>query len=858
MTSKQASSTRPVGKFVAGDYYIHVSSVADCPSDMVEDYIRPARDVLSQEGIADVANVIKIAQSQKTVSFLCYPEFEDAPFPSLKESWIVNLTTSQIRYRTYKNSSNPPILHRKELLVNATHPDRKEWAKLTKQAEEIGLFEEHVSIGYQAQWLDLISRKGYQLTATGLIPVGNDIPTDTHPIEITERIDRHLTAINRSALSAPIQFLVRNGIITKQTSVFDYGCGKGDDIAGLREAGIMCSGWDPYFLQEGLKTSADIVNLGFVVNVIEDQTERHEAMKNAFQLAKKLLIVSVMLFSKERPGKPYKDGFITSRNTFQKYFSQEEFSDYLQKVLGVQPYLVAPGIALVFKDSDTEQAYNAQNYRQSNLAGRLLAAKASSHLLGRPRSERTRVRIPKKNRLELLYEQHKKSLDEIWRLTLDLGREPDSEELLGMDGEIDVRYADIRRIFQTYYDQEALISAEKQRREDLLVFFASSLFSKRKRFSTLEKRIQKDVRAFFRSINNVNDAAVDLLADCVDKQKIEISCAQATDDGLGWLFTGHSFQFHKSVLSRLPVLLRIYVNCGLLLYQNASDFDLIKIHITSGKLSLMQYDDFEGNRIPNLIERVKINIPKLDYDIFTYDSAEFPPAPLFLKSRYLDEEFVGYERQALFDEKLLSLVGDEKLLSRSIQEVSSLIQQYRYRLSSKELSRVRELPDLDEKCGKYFKFRDLVECGETQKKLSVDNVPKEAETYNAYCDLFNLLIDPVIDYFGMIVLTYGFASKQLTKNIQGRIYPSLDQHAGHEKENSKLICQRKGAAVDFLIEDEDMREVASWIASHLPFDRIYIYGPHRPIHISYSQNPKREMIIMEETKTGRLVPRKVH
>jgi hypothetical protein len=49
----------------------------------------------------------------------------------------------------------------------------------------------------------------------------------------------------------------------------------------------------------------------------------------------------------------------------------------------------------------------------------------------------------------------------------------------------------------------------------------------------------------------------------------------------------------------------------------------------------------------------------------------------------------------------------------------------------------------------------------------------------------------VIDYFGMIELTYGFCSPQLAGHIPGRIAPALDQHAAHERNaKGKVVCSR--------------------------------------------------------------------
>ena len=122
---------------------------------------------------------------------------------------------------------------------------------------------------------------------------------------------------------------------------------------------------------------ADIVNLGFVVNVIEDPAERVEALTSAFRLARMVLSVGVMLHSADLPGRPYRDGYLTSRNTFQKYFSQAEFKDYLEQVLHQSAFMVGPGVAFVFADNEAEQRFNANRYRSRGLAARLLATSIS-------------------------------------------------------------------------------------------------------------------------------------------------------------------------------------------------------------------------------------------------------------------------------------------------------------------------------------------------------------------------------------------------------------------------------------------------------------------------------------------------
>ena len=53
------------------------------------------------------------------------------------------------------------------------------------------------------------------------------------------------------------------------------------------------------------------------------------------------------------------------------------------------------------------------------------------------------------------------------------------------------------------------------------------------------------------------------------------------------------------------------------------------------------------------------------------------------------------------------------------------------------------------------------------------------------------------------------------------------------------ICPRLGAAVDFLVEYEDMYEVAKWITENCAYDRIYLYGKDRPIHVSHGPAESR-------------------
>src|SRR5262245_2825759 len=235
------------------------------------------------------------------------------------------------------------------------HPRRAEFQALTEAAEAIGLFEDTTRIGFREQWLRLVREKGYQIVGHDLIPIANEGVTDVTTEVPTNggAVARYLTALVRYGFSAPVQALARYGLITPCAEVFDYGCGRGDDIRGLTANGIAAYGWDPHYAPDEPKREADIVNLGFVINVIEDFDERIEALRSAYALTKKVLAVAAMLASQARqPGRPYRDGYVTSRNTFQKYYTQAQLAGFIAEVLDEEPIPVSPGVFFAFRDKD--------------------------------------------------------------------------------------------------------------------------------------------------------------------------------------------------------------------------------------------------------------------------------------------------------------------------------------------------------------------------------------------------------------------------------------------------------------------------------------------------------------------------
>ncbi len=156
-------------------------------------------------------------------------------------------------------------------------------------------------------------------------------------------IEHEKTAIRRRSLSRPLELAMDAGLIHRGTDVFDYGCGRGGDVRQLDLRGISATGWDPAYRPEVPRSAADVVNLGYVVNVIEDPEGRAETLRGAWFLTRRLLIVSARLaFQREDKGQPFGDGCLTDRNTFQKFFEQHELRDWIDRTLEVQSLPAAP------------------------------------------------------------------------------------------------------------------------------------------------------------------------------------------------------------------------------------------------------------------------------------------------------------------------------------------------------------------------------------------------------------------------------------------------------------------------------------------------------------------------------------
>ena len=170
--------------------------------------------------------------------------------------------------------------------------------------------------------------------------------------------------------------------------------------------------------------------------------------------------------------------------------------------------------------------------------------------------------------------------------------------------------------------------------------------------------------------------------------------------------------------------------------------------------------------------------------------------------------------------------------------------------------------DLDARCSRHFTWRSLIAAGGTYERLAQAGAapvpPAAAESWRMLSGLARAILDPVVDKFGPVEITYGFAAQELTRHIKKNIAPSLDQHAACEvNRRGRPICGRGGAAVDFRAPHVSSLEVASWLTATLPVDRLYFYGEQRPVHVSWHPEPARSFWRMVTNNQGHLMPRRL-
>jgi DNA phosphorothioation-associated putative methyltransferase len=438
-------------------------------------------------------------------------------------------------------------------------------------------------------------------------------------------VARHKTALSRTELSRPVRQALADAVVKPGTTVFDFGCGLGGDVRRLCDSGYDCVGWDPTHRPTAVRRASDIVNIGYVVNVIERPEERAEALREAWSLARKVLVVAARL-KEEAKGTPleaYEDGGLTRTGTFQKFFDQSELREWINQVLGVGSVAAAPGVFYVFREEAEREAFLATRFRRRSTAPRL-------------------------RRSDVLFEQHRAVLEPLMAFLAERGRLPGDEELPEAAAIRDAvgSLKQAFRLIQRVTGQDQWQQVNLERAEDLLVYVGLARFDRRPKMSALSKSMQFDVRAFFGNYTRACEEADELLFALGQRELLQAALAGA-EVGKG---TPNGLYVHASAVSSLPTLLRLFEGCARTFLGAVEGANIIKLHRESPQVSYLSYPEFDKAPHPALASSVIVDLQTFRVAARDYSQSKNPPIlhrkELFVSADYpLREKFERLTRQ---------------------------------------------------------------------------------------------------------------------------------------------------------------------------------------------------------------------
>ncbi len=595
----------PTGKKLPGALYVHISALPE-----LNPLLRIYEGFASATtGRIDGATLVKFSTDKPKISYLLYPDFDTNPHPALQASLQIDLPDLRISYRDYSASDNPPVLHRKDAFVTPDYPQYETFAQLTRQEEALGLLDPARAIGTRQVWLRCLQDDGLEIQGHRVVRRLEGVPVGDAPDGSTNsfapKIERHKAAIVRSELSRPVRLALEAGLFTENTTFFDYGCGYGGDVQRIALQGLSAAGWDPYYFPNNSRTPADIVNIGYVINVIEIQEERREALIKAWELTGRVLLVAAqVLIDDGNSGQvAYGDGVITRRNTFQKYYEQEELKIYIDRILGTDAIPAALGIYFVFRDSAEAEIFRMSRFRS--------------------RAITPRVRIPSKR-----FEDYQELLQPLMAFVTERGRLPVKGELAG-EAELLAEFGYFRRAFQTILqvtDPQEWEAIADRRRQDTLVYLALKQISLGEDRSLAypgyhAPEIQNDIKGLFGTYQEACDTATALLHSTGILSIIAKICQTSK---IGQQLP-NALCVHVCALQELHAILRIYEGVVCSTIGRMDEATLVKFHTDALKISYLFYPDFDTDAHPALHTSMQVDLKHRRVTYRDYDTSDDPP-----------------------------------------------------------------------------------------------------------------------------------------------------------------------------------------------------------------------------------------
>lgn len=433
-------------------------------------------------------------------------------------------------------------------------------------------------------------------------------------------IARHKTAMSRVSLSRPVARAIEDGLISQSTSVLDYGCGRGGDLDRLMRLGIACEGYDPVY-RPLVVSEADVVNLGYVINVIETVRERARTLRRAWSHARETLVVSARLTNEARDleGEPREDGCLTSKGTFQTFYTQGALRDFVETALDRSAVAAAPGVFYVFRDETREQEFLLRRVRRA---------------------------LPPRSRIA--FSRYQDLLGPLVEFVEERGRLPRGEERLGFNaleeelGSVRNAFAIVRRVT----GDERWDRVRVARSDDLLVYLALSRFGRRPPLGALPQDLQHDIKDLFGNYKAACSQGDRLLFTIAETDRVREALQTAPVGKL----TRDSRYVHVSALPELVPILRVMDGCARALIGTVEEATLVKFRLDRPMLSYLEYPQFDKNPHPALRSAYTVDLAGLRVDYRGYHDVANPPIlhrkELFVSATYPHRErFARLTRQ---------------------------------------------------------------------------------------------------------------------------------------------------------------------------------------------------------------------
>jgi len=430
--------------------------------------------------------------------------------------------------------------------------------------------------------------------------------------------------MSRTSLSRPVALAIEDAVIRPGDSVFDYGCGRGGDVERLSALGFQSAGWDPWHRPQEGRIESDVVNLGYVINVIEAPEVRRAALNEAWKLARRVLVVAARPSWEERglTAHPHRDGWITTKGTFQKFYEQEELRLWLDGELGVPALAAAPGIFYVFRDQRDAQGFRARQVRRAG--------------------------IPRQRISEALFETHKELLENLCAFVEEHGRLPERHELT-IGPELITTFGSIRNAFtivRRVTGDDRWSMARSAAEQNVLVHLALMAFGKRPKMTELPDDLQRDIRFLFGSYRSALREADRLLYAAGRQEELD-AAIKASPVGK---VLPDAFYIHVSSLGQLPPVLRVYEACAQVLVGTVEDATIIKLHRIERKVAYLSYPQFDRIAHPPLASSLRVDLRTFDVKWTDFRESENPPI-LHRKELFVSSDYPGREKFARLSDR---------------------------------------------------------------------------------------------------------------------------------------------------------------------------------------------------------------